>query len=283
MKVRVIQTGYFKLDGGAMFGIVPKRLWTRLNPPDEQNLCTWAMRCLLVETDHRKILIDTGIGNKQDAKFRSHFAPFGEETLLTSLAQQGVEPQDITDVILTHLHFDHCGGALYQNEAGAIVPTFPNAIYWTNQKHWNWAMNPNEREKASFLKENFIPLQLAGVLQYIKVRQYTRFSPEIKILFTYGHTEAMMLPYIKVGDKTIVYCADTLPSSYHVGMPYVMSYDIRPLDTLNEKSLLLEQAADEGHILFFEHDPVVECATVKRNEQGRIVLNQTFKLAEIFQ
>jgi glyoxylase-like metal-dependent hydrolase (beta-lactamase superfamily II) len=283
MKVRVIQTGYFKLDGGAMFGIVPKRLWTRLNPPDEQNLCTWAMRCLLVETDHRKILIDTGIGDKQDAKFRSHFAPFGEDTLLKSLAKQGIEPQDITDVILTHLHFDHCGGALYRNEANEIVPTFPNAVYWSNEKHWNWAMNPNQREQASFLKENFVPLQTAGVLQYIKVRQYTRFCPEIKILFTYGHTEAMMLPYIKVGDKTIVYCADTLPSSYHVGMPYIMSYDIRPLDTLNEKNQLLEQAADEGHILFFEHDPVVECATVKRNEQGRIILNQTFKLAELFQ
>ena len=283
MKVRVIPTGYFKLDGGAMFGIVPKRLWTRLNPPDAQNLCTWAMRCLLVETDNRKILIDTGIGDKQDAKFRSHFAPFGEETLLSSLAQQGIEPQDITDVILTHLHFDHCGGALYRNDLGEIVPTFPNAIYWTNEKHWNWAMNPNEREKASFLKENFVPLQTAGVLQYIKVQQDAPFCPEIKILFTYGHTEAMMLPHIKLGDKTLVYCADTLPSSYHVGMPYIMSYDIRPLDTLNEKNLLLEKAADEGHILFFEHDPVVECATVKRNEQGRIVLNQTFKLAELFQ
>jgi glyoxylase-like metal-dependent hydrolase (beta-lactamase superfamily II) len=282
MKVRVIQTGYFKLDGGAMFGIVPKRLWARLNPPDEQNLCTWAMRCLLVETDNRKILIDTGIGDKQDAPFRSHFAPFGEETLLTSLAKQGIDSQGITDVILTHLHFDHCGGALYRNELGAIVPTFSNATYWTNEKHFNWAMNPNEREKASFLKENFVPLQNAGVLQLIKVQQYTPFCPEISILFTYGHTEAMMLPHIKVGDKTIVYCADTLPSSHHIGMPYIMSYDIRPLDTLKEKKQLLEQAADEGHILFFEHDPVVECATVKRNEQGRIVLNQTFRLAEIF-
>jgi glyoxylase-like metal-dependent hydrolase (beta-lactamase superfamily II) len=283
MKVSSIQTGYFKLDGGSMFGIVPQRLWARLNPPDEQNLCTWAMRCLLVEIGERKILIDTGIGDKQDAKFRSHFAPSGTETLLTSLAAQNVEPEAITDVFLTHLHFDHCGGALYRNESGAIVPTFPNATYWTNDKHWDWAMKPNEREKASFLKENFVPLKTAGVLKTIKVRQFARFCAEIRIFFTYGHTEAMMLPYIQVGDKTIVYCADTLPSSHHIGMPYIMSYDIRPLDTLNEKQQLLEQAAEEGHILFFEHDPFVECATVKKNEQGRIVLDKTFKLAALFE
>ncbi len=278
MKLSSIHTGYLKLDGGAMFGIVPKRLWQKLNPPDENNLCTWAMRCLLIEYDDRKILVDCGIGDKQDEKFRSFFEPHGTENLLDSLAEKGLRPEDITDVFLTHLHFDHCGGAVIRNEQGALIPTFPNAKYWTNEKHFNWAMQPNAREKASFLKENFVPLQEAGVLHFIDESNTKNVFQNIDIKFVYGHTEAMMVLYINYKDFTLVYCADVMPSSYHVGMPYVMAYDLRPLSTLKEKAEILELAVAEKHILFFEHDPKIECATVRKNEKGRIVLDEVFQL-----
>jgi glyoxylase-like metal-dependent hydrolase (beta-lactamase superfamily II) len=282
MKISTIDTGFFKLDGGAMFGIVPKRLWEKLNPPDESNLCTWAMRCLLVETRDRKILIDTGIGDKQDTKFRSHFEPFGEKNLLTSLAEKRLQAEDITDVLLTHLHFDHVGGAVKYNVNGKLVPTFPNATYWSNEIHWNWAMQPNERERASFLQENFVPLQQAGVLQFIDVQQDdVEWLPGIHLRFVYGHTEAMMVPILKNHEKTFIYCADVMPSIHHIGMPYVMSYDIRPLHSLQEKERILKEAVANEHLLIFEHDPRNACATVKMDERGRIVGDQIYSVLEM--
>jgi glyoxylase-like metal-dependent hydrolase (beta-lactamase superfamily II) len=278
MKISVIHTGYFKLDGGAMFGIVPKSMWQKLNPPDENNLCTWATRVMLVETGSRKILIDTGIGSKQDAKFRSHFHPT-EDVLLQSLAEKGVHPEDITDVFLTHLHFDHVGGACVFDKNGHIIPTFPNAIYWSNKKQWDWAMQPNMKEKASFLQENFVPLLNQNRLQFIDNEQDVKFMNNFHIHFTQGHTEALMMPMLTIGDQKIVFCADTMPASYHIGMPYVMSYDIRPLDTLEEKNWLLSEAAAHNWILFFEHDPVAEAASIKQ-ENGRFVLNQIGKLSD---
>lgn len=283
MQLSVIDTGYFKLDGGAMFGVVPKKLWSRLEKPDEQNLCTWAMRCLLVETGDRKILIDTGIGNKQSEKFFSHFHPHGEATLANSLKAKGLTSDDITDVFLTHLHFDHVGGAVQKDAADNLLPTFGKATYWTNQQHYDWAYTPNARETASFLKENFVPLKDAGVLSVVPTLPYDEvldWLPEIHIGYAYGHTEAMMAPRIQYQGKTIIYCADLLPSPSHIGMPYVMGYDIRPLNTLQEKERLLTQAVEQGHILFFEHAPEIEACTVKRNEKGRIVVDQQGKLCD---
>lgn len=281
MKINTIDTGFLKLDGGAMFGIVPKRMWQKLNPPDENNLCTWAMRCLLIETTNRKILIDTGIGDKQDAKFRSHFEPFGDKNLLQSLETIGVQPTDITDVLLTHLHFDHVGGAVKVDSDGKLIPTFPNATYWSNETHWNWAMQPNEKEKASFLKENFVPLMEAGVVQFIDIQNDNQeWLPDINLRLVHGHTKAMMLPIITIKEKTFIYCADLIPSIHHIGMPYVMAYDIQPLFSLQEKERLLTDAANNGHILIFEHDPINACATVYKDERGRIVANQWFENIE---
>lgn len=275
MRVHIIETGFFKLDGGAMFGVVPKKLWQRINPPDEGNLCTWSLRCLLVETGDRKILIDTGMGDKQDAKFRSHFHPHGENTLMRSLSQKGFAPEDITDVFLTHLHFDHVGGAVKKDENDHLVPTFPQATYWSNQKHYDWALTPNPRESASFLKENFVPLQEAGVLKYIDVTEEdTEWMPGIDIRFVYGHTEAMMLPILKGKNKTLVYCADLLPSSGHLGAPYVMGYDLRPLETIKEKDRLLTEALAGERYLFFEHDPTVSCITVSRSDRGKVEIGE---------
>ncbi len=284
MKLTTINTGLFKLDGGAMFGVVPKQLWTKKNPPDNNNMCTWAMRCLLIESGNRKILVDTGIGNKQDAKFRSHFEPHGADTLLKSILQNHLTPEDITDVLLTHLHFDHSGGALFRNGAGQAVPTFPNATYWSCRTHYDWAIQPNPREKASFLKENFVPLMDADRIKFIDESpgQLVDWIEGIKIRFAYGHTEAMMLLHVPVGEQTLVYCADLIPSAHHVGMPWVMAYDIRPLVTMEEKSRLLEEAVENNYLLFFEHDPKVEAATLKRNERGRIVVDETFSLEERF-
>jgi glyoxylase-like metal-dependent hydrolase (beta-lactamase superfamily II) len=281
MKLSTIIAGYLKLDGGAMFGIVPKRLWARTNPPDANNLCTWAMRCLLVEHQGRNILVDTGIGTKQDERFRAHFEPTGQELLAASLADHGLAPTDITDVLLTHLHFDHVGGALERSDKGEARPTFPNAVYWTNQAQWRWAMRPNPREAASFLPENLLPLQELGLLRFIPVEQNFEWLPGFRLEFVYGHTEAMMLPKIQVNGRTLVYCADLIPSSSHLGLPYVMGYDIRPLDTIREKERVLELAAEAGHILFFEHDPLVECATVTKDKRGKFVVAEQGKLADL--
>lgn len=281
MNLSVIHAGFFKLDGGAMFGVVPKSMWKKLNPPDRNNMCTWALRCLLIETDDKKILVDTGMGDKQDEKFRSHFHPHGEENLLDSLKDKGISVEDITDVFLTHLHFDHVGGAVSKKEDGSLVPTFPHAKYWTNYQHYNWAIKPNPRERASFLKENFVPLQDAGVLNFIETFAGIEFLPNFKVHFVYGHTDAMMCPMITIRDKTVVFCADLLPSPGHIGLPYVMSYDVRPLTTIKEKEYILEQAEKNKWILFFEHAPKTEACTVKKNEKGRIVVDQKGTLAEL--
>jgi glyoxylase-like metal-dependent hydrolase (beta-lactamase superfamily II) len=283
MKLTTLHTGFFKLDGGPMFGVVPRRMWAKLNPPDENNLCTWAMRALLVEIGNRKVVIDTGIGNKQDAKFRAHFEPHGAESLLSSLANTGQKPEDITDVFLTHLHFDHCGGALYRDETtGEIKATFPNATYWSNQKHFDWAMHPNAREKASFLQENFLPLYEMGILKFIEIKQNIEFLPGFKVRFAYGHTEAMMVPYLEISPKkTVVYCADTIPTQWHIGMPFVIAYDVRPLVSLKEKEKLLKEAVKKGQILHFEHDPMAACASVKMDVSNRVVVDKCGELGEL--
>ncbi len=279
MKLTTIAAGTFKLDGGAMFGVVPKTLWNRLNPADENNLCPWALRCLLIETEDRRILIDCSIGDKQDEKFRSFFHPEGTD-LEKALQAKGFRPEDITDVFITHFHFDHVGGAVKYNEAGKPVPTFPNATYWSNRRHYDWACNPNPREKASFLKENFVPLKEAGVLQFIEPapQGLTDWLPGLQVEFCYGHTEAMMVLHIHTPQGRLVYCADLMPSSFHFGLPYVMSYDIRPLITLEEKKKLLENAAREGWVLYFEHDPQTELCTITKNERGRYQIAQHGKI-----
>ncbi len=280
MTLTALHTGSFKLDGGAMFGVVPRRMWATMHPPDEQNLCTWAMRALLVETGDRKILIDTGLGNQQDARFRAHFLPHGPQSLFGSLAAAGLAREDITDVFLTHLHFDHCGGALWKNETtGEVEVSFPNAVYWSNRRHYEWAIHPNPREKASFLPENFVPLFEQGRLQFLPVRQNVAFVPGFRVRFFYGHTEAMMAPLLRTPHGMVLYCADALPSQWHIGMPYVMAYDIRPLQTLREKALMLATAVRERHIFFLEHDPIAECVTVREDAQGRIVLDRVGTLA----
>ena len=281
MEIHIIESGLFKLDGGAMFGVVPKSMWKKLNPPDEQNLCTWSMRCLLIINGDRKVLIDTGMGNKQGEKFRSHFHPHGKHTLTTSLQDLKIDPEEITDVFLTHLHFDHCGGAINMNAKGQLQLTFPNATYWSNELHYNWAFEPNPRERASFLKENFTLLKEESKLQMLDIEQNVQWMEDFTVRFAYGHTEAMMLPVLNYKGRELIYCADLIASSYHIGLPYVMGYDIRPLETMQEKKALLEDAVEKNQILFFEHDPVVECATVKKNDRGRIVLDETFKLADI--
>lgn len=279
MNLYTINTGFFKLDGGAMFGVVPKSIWQKLNPPDENNMCTWAMRCLLIEEGDRLILVDTGIGNKQDAKFLSHYYLHGDDTLEKSLNKNGFTGDDITDVFLTHLHFDHCGGAIVR-EGEKLVPAFKNATYWSNERHWNWAVYPNDREKASFLKENILPIQESGRLKFIEVKEGIAFSDQVNIRFAYGHTDAMMLPQIRYKGKTIVYMADLLPSIAHIPLPYIMGYDMIPLQTLKEKKAFLEEALQNNYILFFEHDPVNECCTLRDTDRG-IRNDAVFRLGEI--
>jgi glyoxylase-like metal-dependent hydrolase (beta-lactamase superfamily II) len=280
MKLYTIDTGFFKLDGGAMFGVVPKSIWQKTNPADEFNLCSWAMRCLLVQDEERLILIDNGIGYKQDERFLKHYHLHGDDTLEKSLASIGFSKDDITDVFLTHLHFDHCGGSIERQEDGALVPAFKNAIYWSNKEHWQWAVEPNDREKASFLKENILPIQESGKLRFIDAEDGISFTKNIKIRFAFGHTDAMMLPQISYKGKTILYMADMLPSVGHIPMPYVMSYDMFPLNTLKEKKKYLEEAVQNDYILFLEHDPVNECCTLQETEKG-IRVKDTFKLSEI--
>src|SRR6185436_17458210 len=228
MKLYSINTGYFKLDGGAMFGVVPKSMWNKINPADENNLCSWALRCLLIEDGNRLILVDNGNGNKQDAKFFGHYYLHGDDTLDKSLARHGFHRDDITDVILTHLHFDHCGGSIMR-DGDKLVPAFKNATFWSNKEHWEWAVKPNDREKASFLKENILPIQESGQLKFVEVIPNSSFSTSISFHFVNGHTQAMMLPKINYNGRTIVYMADLLPSMAHLPIPYVMAYDMFPL------------------------------------------------------
>jgi glyoxylase-like metal-dependent hydrolase (beta-lactamase superfamily II) len=279
MNLHTIDTGFFKLDGGAMFGVVPKTIWNKTNPADENNLCTWAMRCLLIEDEGRLILVDTGIGDKQDQKFFSHYYLHGDATLDNSLAKLGFHKSDITDVFLTHLHFDHVGGAVIR-EGEKLLPAFKNATYWSNPKHWDWAVNPNEREKASFLKDNILPIQESGQLKFVSNDDGVKFTNNISIRFVYGHTDAMMLPLINYKQKKILYMADLLPSTGHIPLPYVMAYDMFPLQTLQEKKVFLNEAVENNYILFMEHDPINECCTLQQTEKG-VRLNETFKLSEI--
>ena len=279
MKIISIETGNFKLDGGAMFGVVPKSLWERTNPADDRNLCSWAMRSMLVDYGERKVLIDNGIGDKQNDKFFSHYHLHGDACLISSLALNGYHPDDITDVFLTHLHFDHCGGGVKYNEKGELVTVFKNATYWSNELHWNLAMNPNDRERASFLQENLVPMKASGQLDFIKNDGI--FLPGFDVLFAHGHTESQMIPHIKYKGNTIVFAADLLPSVGHIPLPYVMGYDTRPLTTLKEKKVFLETIAKKGYTLFLEHDYYQSCCTLKETDKG-IRLNKSFQFEDKF-
>ena len=267
MKLYTIHSGMFKLDGGAMHGVVPKSMWNKVNPADENNMCSWAMRCLLIEEGNRLILIDTGMGNKQDEKFFGFFQPHGPYSLRTSLEQNGFTIDDITDVFLTHLHFDHSGGAI-QRSGEQLVPTFRNATYWSHEAHWAAAIQPNAREKASFLKENILPIQESGQLKLLNVQSGDIFMPGFEIQLVQGHTESMMLPLITLEKYKLLFCADLIPSVAHISMPWVMAYDMKPLETLKEKEILLNKAVQENWALFFEHDPQTECATLIQTERG---------------
>lgn len=284
MKLYPIHTGNFKLDGGAMFGVVPKTLWQKTNPPDEKNMCAWAMRSLLIEDGNRLMLVDCGIGNKQSEKFFSHYYLHGEHTMDSSLKALGYHRDDITDIFLTHLHFDHCGGAIERNGDGNFRPAFANAKFWSNENHWQWANEPNPREKASFLSENILPIQESGQLDWIKRDSGTMTKdafPNIDVFFADGHTESQMIPHIKYKGKTLVFMADLLPSTGHIPLPYVMGYDTRPLLTLDEKGKFLQRAADEEFVLFLEHDAVNECCTVQHTEKG-VRLKESFSFSSCF-
>lgn len=277
MKLHSLDTEFFKLDGGAMFGVVPKVLWQRTNPADANNLCTFTNRLLLIEEGSRLTLIDTGLGDKQSEKFFSHYYIHGDDNLDKSLQAKGFHRDDITDVILTHLHFDHCGGAVVR-EGEKLVPAFKNARFWSNKKHWQWAVEPNAREKASFLKENILPLEESGQLNFIKEGE--DYDAGIKIRLAHGHTESMMMPQIDYKGHTLLYISDLLPTVGHIPLPYVMSYDTRPLLTLDERKAYWQEIVDKEYIVFLEHDPQHECCTLQMTEKG-IRLKETFRFSEI--
>ena len=285
MTLYPVETGNFKLDGGAMFGVVPKSLWSKTNPADANNMIDLAARSLLVEDGNRLILIDTGLGNKQSAKFFSYYYLWGNYDLDSSLKKLGFHREDITDVFLTHLHFDHCGGSIQWNkDRSGYEPAFKNATFWTNKAHWEWAMFPNAREKASFLKENLLPMEESGQLRFVEHNQ-TDYLPDSElgfgILFVNGHTDKQMLPHIVYKEKTIVFTADLIPTVGHIPLPYVMGYDTRPLLTLKEKATFLEKAVEKEYVLFFEHDPHHQLCTLKATERG-VRLDEEFTFNEIF-
>ena len=280
MKIYPIQTGNFKLDGGAMFGVVPKSIWQKTNPADSNNMIDMGMRSLLIEDGNKLILIDTGMGNKQSDKFFGYYYQFGDFSLDTSLASYGFHRDDITDVFLTHLHFDHCGGSIQwnKNQTG-YEPAFKNAKFWSNQEHWNWAIHPNLREKASFLKENILPIQESGQLNFISGNPIQQVG--FDVLKMDGHTEKQMLPKIFYQGKTIIFMADLLPTTGHIPVPYVMGYDTRPLLTIKEKEDFLNEAADNEYFLFLEHDAYSEICTVQHTNKG-VRLKETYKFKDIF-
>ena len=284
MKLYPLEAGNFKLDGGAMFGVVPKTIWNKTNPADENNLIDIAARCLLIEKENRLILIDTGMGNKQSDKFFGYYSLWGNHSLDKSLAKYGFHRDDITDVFMTHLHFDHCGGSVNWNkDKTGYKVAFKNANYWTNENHWNWATKPNSREKASFLSENIIPIQESGQLNFIKKNDddFTEKSElDFGIFYVDGHTEKMMIPHIKYQDKTIVFCADLIPTAGHLPLPYVMGYDTRPLLTMPEKTKFLTNCAENNFYLFLEHDAHNEIITVEKTEKG-IRLKEVFSSKDI--
>ena len=279
MKIYPIETGNFKLDGGAMFGVVPKSIWQRTNPADANNLISMSMRCMLIEEGDRLTLIDTGLGSKQSDKFFGYYSLFGDFSLDTSLKKYGFHRDDITDVFLTHLHFDHCGGVIqWNNDKTGYMPAFKNAKVWSNESHWDWATKPNPREKASFLTENIRPIEENGQLNFVtNAQQELGFD----VLYMDGHTEKQMLPKVKYQDKTVVFMADLLPTVGHIPLPYVMGYDTRPLLTIEEKALFLNEAADNEYLLFLEHDAYNQICTVKHTEKG-VRLKESFNFEEVF-
>lgn len=290
MKLYTINSGYFKLDGGAMFGVVPKSIWNKLNPADDNNMCSWALRCLLIEDEGRLILIDNGMGDKQDAKFFGHYYLHGDDTLDKSLEKYGFAKDDITDVFLTHLHFDHCGGSIVK-DGDKLVPAFKNATYWSNERHWKWATEPNAREKASFLKENILPIGESRQLKFFDMNISTgddgklicyesKLSANLSFYTVSGHTDFMMLPRINYNGKIVVYMADLLPSAAHIPLPYVMAYDMFPLTTLQEKKSFLTEAEQNDYILFFEHDRKIECCNLQMTEKG-VREKDVFKLSDL--
>ncbi len=280
MELFSVNSGNFKLDGGAMFGVVPKTMWNKINPADENNMCSWAMRCMLIKTGNRLILVDNGMGDKQDAKFFGHYYLHGDDNLEKSINKAGFGFDEITDVFLTHLHFDHCGGSVKYTDAAKtkLDLVFKNATYWSHSKHWDWAVHPNAREKASFLKENILPIQESGHLKFIDKEE--SFVDGIEIITVDGHTEKMMLPLINYKGTKVLFSADLLPSAGHIPIPYVMGYDMRPLQTINEKTEILDRAVNENWTLFFEHDYTIECCNLERSEKG-IRKKETFQLINI--
>ncbi|MCH7784412.1 MAG: MBL fold metallo-hydrolase [Bacteroidetes bacterium] len=285
MKLYPIEAGNFKLDGGSMFGVVPKSLWSRTNPPDNNNMIDIAARCLLIENGNRLTLIDTGMGNKQSDKFFGYYYPWGDYSLDSSLKKAGFHRDDITDVFLTHLHFDHCGGGInWNNDRTGYEPNFKNAIFWSNQRHWDWATKPNRRERASFLRENIFPMKESGQLKFIKEPE-SDFSEtnelDFGILFVDGHTEKQMIPHIQFKGRTLIFMADLLPTAGHIPLPFIMGYDTRPLLTLPEKEKFLNIAATNNYYLFLEHDAHNIIITVKHTEKG-VRLNKCFTFDELF-
>jgi glyoxylase-like metal-dependent hydrolase (beta-lactamase superfamily II) len=284
MKLYPIETGNFKLDGGAMFGVVPKSIWNKTNPADDNNLIDIAARCLLIEDGNRLILIDTGMGNKQSDKFFGYYSLWGSHSLDKSLAKYGFHRDDITDVFMTHLHFDHCGGSIQWNkDRTGYEPAFKNAVFWSNENHWQWATEPNVREKASFLKENIIPMQESGQLRFVQRPEddyLVKSELGFGILFVDGHTEKQMIPHIQYQDKTIVFCADLLATAGHIPIPYVMGYDTRPLLTMPEKTTFMNSAAENNYYLFLQHDAHNEIIRVEKTERG-VRLKDAFSADEI--
>ncbi len=284
MKLYPIETGNFKLDGGAMFGVVPKSIWNKTNPADDNNLIDIAARCLLIEDGNRLILIDTGMGNKQSDKFFGYYSLWGTHSLDKSLAKYGFHRDDITDVFMTHLHFDHCGGSIQWNkDRTGYEPAFKNAVFWSNENHWQWATEPNVREKASFLKENIIPMQESGQLRFVQRPEddyLVKSELGFGILFVDGHTEKQMIPHIQYQDKTIVFCADLLATAGHIPIPYVMGYDTRPLLTMPEKTTFMNSAAENNYYLFLQHDAHNEIIRVEKTERG-VRLKDAFSADEI--
>ncbi len=278
MKLYPIETGNLKLDGGAMFGVVPKVLWQKLYPADENNLCNWAMRCLLIVDGDRKILIDNGVGNKQDEKWLSHYYLNGDASLENSLAEAGYKPGDITDMVITHMHFDHCGGSVkWNHDRSGYELAFPNATYWTSRRQFEWATQPNRREEASFLKENILPIHESGRLKLIETEG--EYIPNLRFKLFDGHTEGQLIPYINYNGRTIAYMADLLPSTAHIPMPWIMAYDTKPLDTLKDKERFYADALAGDFILFLEHDLYNEACTLQQTPKG-VRLKQSGKLAE---
>ena len=261
-----------------MFGVVPKSIWEKTNAADEKNLCNWAMRCLLIEDGDQLILMDNGMGDKQDAKFFSYYYLNGDDSLTKSLHQAGFHEDQVTDMFLTHLHFDHCGGGL-RKESGKIGLTFKNAKYWSNADHWKWATQPNAREKASFLKENILPMEESGHLHHVEITGTSPFR-QFDIFYASGHTDKMMIPMIRHKGTTVCFVADLLPSVGHIPLPYVMGYDTRPLITIEEKERFLREAAEKNYILFFEHDHLHECCTVVKTDRG-VRLGEVFQLKDL--